>query len=854
MKTAAEKAVKKPRAKPGAGAAVKQVKAKAAAARTVAKKKATAKVAKVTEAAELEADEVFADGEAPRKRRGCLVIVESPTKAKTIKKYLGSGYSVKASVGHVKDLPKSKMGVDPEHGFAPTYEVIKGKIKVLDDIKKAARSAERTYLATDPDREGEAIAWHIAEEIGGPGIEIKRVLFNEITKNAVREAIEHPLELDQRKFDSQQARRVLDRLVGYQISPILWKKVRRGLSAGRVQSVAVRLVAEREVAIKAFVPVEYWTLDAKLAAKLPPSFLARLIRVDGQKLEIHAQPAADALVAELQGQRYEISKVDKRERRRNPAAPFITSKLQQEAANRLHFSAKKTMTLAQRLYEGIELGEEGSIGLISYMRTDSTRLSESAVAEARSLIEKAYGKDFIPAQPNVFKQSKRAQDAHEAIRPTTLTWTPERVQPFLDQDMFRLYELIWNRFLASQMTPAVYDQTSVEITAGRALFRATGTTLKFAGYLAVYGEKPDESAEKSSDDKAVEAAAEEGEAPSGDLPALEVGEVLRLEQLLPEQHFTQPPPRFTEASLVKELEEKGIGRPSTYAAILSVIQDKEYVEKRENRFYPTELGTLVNELLVKAFPNVVDAAFTAGMEEHLDEIAEGTENWVHVLDQFYGPFKKELAEAESQMRDVKREETATDLKCEKCGSPMVIKWGKMGRFLACSAYPECKSTTDFETKADGTIVPIAEQVTDKICEKCGKPMAVKRGRFGRFLACTGYPECKSSQPIGIGIHCPNPGCTGELTERRTRRGKIFFGCNRYPECTFAAWDRPVAETCPECGSTYLLQKYSKRDGATVVCPNSLKGGSCTYRRLVPEPGTGVPEALAPASAPVLAQP
>ena len=470
-----------------------------------------------------EEDEAIDEEGPPVKRRGYLVIVESPAKAKTIKKYLGSGFSVKASVGHVKDLPKSKMGVDPEHDFAPTYEVIKGKAKVLSDIKRAAAGAERTYLATDPDREGEAIAWHIAEEVGGPGVDIQRVLFNEITKKAVQEAIQHPLELDRRKFDSQQARRVLDRLVGYQISPILWKKVRRGLSAGRVQSVAVRLVVERESAIKAFIAVEYWTLDAQLAGRLPPTFLARLAKVDGRKAEIKDQSQSDALVRELGTATYRVVKVDRRERRRNPAPPFITSKLQQEAANRLHFSAKKTMTLAQRLYEGVELGDEGSVGLISYMRTDSTRLSDDAVADARARISKRYGKEFLPAEPNVFRQGKRAQDAHEAIRPTSVEWTPERVQGFLEPDMFRLYELIWNRFLACQMAPAVYDLTSVDIEAGRAMFRATGTILKFAGYLAVYGEKPDESPEKSVEEAKE---AEEPEAPSGELPAARGGEKL----------------------------------------------------------------------------------------------------------------------------------------------------------------------------------------------------------------------------------------------------------------------------------------------------------------------------------------
>ncbi len=762
-----------------------------------------------------------------------LVVVESPAKAKTIKKYLGRNYSVKASVGHVKDLPKSKLGVDPENGFAPTYEVISGKRKALAEIKKAASTASMTYLATDPDREGEAIAWHIAEEVAGDGVQVQRVLFNEITKKAVQEAIQHPLALDRAKFDSQQARRVLDRLVGYEISPILWKKVRRGLSAGRVQSVAVRLVVDREREISAFVAVEYWTLDAELSATLPPQFVARLWKLDGEKAVIPDQAGAMALQTELGSAEFTVTKVERRERRRNPAAPFITSKLQQEAANRLHFSAKKTMMLAQRLYEGVELGPEGAVGLITYMRTDSVRLSEDAVSAARTYIGEKYGKDYLPEKPNVYRSSKKAQDAHEAIRPTSIEYPPERVQQFIEPDMYRLYELIWRRFMACQMMPAVYDQTAVDIAAGRATFRVAGTLLKFPGYLAVYGEKPDEpETRRVATDGAAE---EEGSDEDKALPPLSEGDRLTLRRLLPEQHFTQPPPRFTEASLVKELEEQGIGRPSTYAAILSTIQDKEYVEKRENRFYPTELGTLVTDLLVKAFPRVIDVAFTAGMEEQLDEIADGNSDWVKVLGDFYSPFKLELAAAEAEMRDVKREETPTDLKCERCGSPMVIKWGKMGRFLACSAYPECKNTMDFEQQADGTIVPVKEQVTDKLCEKCGRPMAIKRGRFGRFLACTGYPECKSSQPLSIGIPCPN-GCGGELTERRTRRGKIFYGCNRYPECTFAAWDKPLLEKCPDCGSPYLLQRYSKREGPYIACPNSLKGGSCTYRRNVAEPG------------------
>ena len=578
---------------------------------------------------------------APAPRRSgakYLVVVESPAKAKTIKKYLGAGYSVKASVGHIKDLPKSKMGVDVDHGFKPQYVVIKSKEKALGELKKYAETADTVYLATDPDREGEAIAWHISEELKHP--HAVRVLFNEITKKAIQAAIAHPLKLDRSKYDSQQTRRILDRLVGYEISPILWAKVRRGLSAGRVQSVAVRLVVEREREIKAFVPVEYWTLDAELEGQEPPPFRARLVKVDGEKADVKDQATADALVTELKGAEYRVAKVDRRERRRNAAAPFITSKLQQDAANRLHFTAKKTMTLAQRLYEGVELGDEGQVGLITYMRTDSVRLSADAVDAVRDLIRTRYGADTLPEEPVVFKGRKSAQDAHEAIRPTSLEYPPERVRPFLEPDMARLYELIWNRFVACQMKPAVYEQTTADISAGRTSFRATGSTLKFAGWLSIYGEVPaEEEPEKPL------AGEEAAELASGALPPLAEGDVLRLRQLLPEQHFTQPPPRFTEASLVKELEEQGIGRPSTYAAILSVIQDKKYVEKLEGRFYPTELGKITTEELVKHFPHEMDVAFTAGMEEKLDRISEGEAKWKDVLQEFWDPFKVTLAQA-----------------------------------------------------------------------------------------------------------------------------------------------------------------------------------------------------------------
>ncbi|MET0405005.1 MAG: type I DNA topoisomerase, partial [Cystobacter sp.] len=806
------------------------------------KKGALATVEADAEDTEAEADEA----QAPRRGKGphYLVVVESPAKAKTIKKYLGSSYTVKASVGHILDLPKSKMGVDLEHDFEPQYEVIKGKEKVLSELKKAAQGVDKVFLATDPDREGEAIAWHIHQQLKHP--DAYRVMFNEITKPAIQEAIAHPRQLSQENYDSQQTRRILDRLVGYQISPILWKKVRRGLSAGRVQSVAVRLICERESEIKAFVPQEYWTLDAMLQnTSGPPTFKAKLSRVDGKKVELKDQAITHGLVGELKGATFSVAKVDKRERRRNAPAPFITSKLQQEAANRLHFTAKKTMALAQRLYEGVLLGEEGQTALITYMRTDSTRLSEQAVTGVREFILGTYGQDYLPEEPVVYRTKKGAQDAHEAIRPTSLEYPPVKVKAAFDAmnddmatDMFRLYELIWNRFVACQTKPAVYDQTSADISAGRTTFRASGSTLKFPGYLAVYGASltPEEEAAQ---EKARAAGDESADDATGELPVLNDGDALVLQKLIDEQHFTQPPPRFSEATLVKELEERGIGRPSTYAAILSTIQDKKYAEKIEGRFRPTDLGLICNDLLVKHFPQELDVTFTANMEEKLDQISEGEANWRTVLKDFYAPFKETLEKAETEMRDVKREEVKTDVACEKCGNVMVIKWGKMGHFLACSNYPECKNTKDFKRDNEGKIVIVEEETTDEMCENCGKNMVVKRGRFGKFLACSGYPDCKTSKPISIGVSCPD--CKqGYLTERRSRFGKIFFGCNRYPDCKFAAWDRPLPEACPQCQAPYLVQKYSKRDGPFVACPNK----ECDYRREIKEP-----EAVAPAPGP-----
>jgi DNA topoisomerase-1 len=761
-------------------------------------------------------------------------VVESPAKAKTIKKYLGRTYDVRASVGHVKDLPKSKMGVDIEKGFLPEYDVIKGKAKVLSEIKRAARSADRVFLATDPDREGEAIAWHIAEEIGAEGGDerVRRVLFNEITKTAIQKAIEHPIDLDRRKFDSQQARRILDRLVGYQISPLLWDKVRRGLSAGRVQSVAVRLVVEREREVEAFVPVEYWTLDADLAAQLPPEFTAKLWKVDGQKAELRDGDTTRALAAEVERARFAVQSVDRKERRRNPPPPFTTAKLQQDAANRLGFTAKKTMTLAQRLYEGVELGDE-TVGLITYMRTDSVRLSTEAVDAARVHVAERYGKDHLPETPNVYKtKAKAAQEAHEAIRPTDLQWTPDRVAPFFEaigeRDMLRLYELIWSRFVACQMVPAVYDQTTADIAAGRATFRATGSILKFAGYLAVYGAKPPEEEAGAEEEKA-ENGNGEGEKKNEErqLPPLEAGMDLRLVKLHPDQHFTQPPPRYNESSLVKEMELRGIGRPSTYAAILETIQEKQYVEKVEKSFKPTHLGVLVTDELVRAFPREMDVAFTAGMEEKLDEIEEGSAAWQTVLGDFYETFKEDLAQAKEKMRNVKRQEIETDLVCDKCGErKMVIKWGRNGEFLACPGYPECRNTMNFR-REDGKIVAEKEEdvPVDEKCPECAAAMVMKRGRFGRFLACTRYPECKGTKPISIGVTCPKA-CGGYISEKRSRRGKTFYGCSSYPKCDFVSWDRPRNEPCPTCGSAYLLDKFSKKSGPFVACPNK----ECDYRR------------------------
>lgn len=759
-----------------------------------------------------------------------LVIVESPTKAKTLQKYLGSDYQVKSSVGHIKDLPKRRLGVDVEHDFRPEYEVIHGKRKIITELRNAAKGKEQIFLAPDPDREGEAIAWHIAESLGADSKRIRRVLFHEITKRAVQEALKNPRDLDRNLYEAQQARRILDRLVGYEISPLLWKKVRRGLSAGRVQSVAVRLIVDREREIQQFKPKEYWSITALLEGKLPPSFAARLVKIGEQKLDpesfrIENEQAAQALVERLRGAEFKVVRVEKKERRRFPAPPFTTSRLQQEAARKLGFTPTRTMRIAQRLYEGVELGEEGAVGLITYMRTDSTRVSAEAQQDARKWIGQKFGDQYLPAEPPVYASKKSAQDAHEAIRPTSLEYPPDKVQEYLKPEEYALYKLIWDRFLASQMLPALFDRTTVDIAALDTVFRATGQVMKFDGFTRVYTEGRDEGPQKSDEEDS------EAELADGQLPPLEEGEVLRLLELTPAQHFTQPPPRFTQASLVKELEEKGIGRPSTYATIVGTILNREYViEDASKRLRPTELGFLVTDLLVQAFPDILNVEFTAGMEEQLDKVEEGKEKWTETLRRFYEPFRRDLELAQVSMRDV-RSGQPTNVSCPSCGAQMLLRWGRTGDYLACARYPECKTTRNFVREEDGSIRIIERETTEETCPQCGKPMEVRYGRFGKFLGCSAYPTCKTvlpyERPRDTGVNCPD--CKeGRILEKRSRAGKTFFSCSRYPHCRFATWERPVPEPCPECGAPFVVEKTTKRHGTVRRC---LAEG-CSYRETV----------------------
>jgi DNA topoisomerase I len=782
-----------------------------------------------------------------------LVIVESPAKAKTIAKYLGKNFTVKASVGHIKDLPKSKLGVDVENDFDPHYAIIPAKVKVVRELRAAAKATKDIYLAADPDREGEAICQHLAEELSDNAKNIYRVLFQEITKNAIEEAFKNPGRINRNKVDAQLTRRILDRLVGYKISPLLWEKVRRGLSAGRVQTVAVRMIVEREQEIRGFKTEEYWNLAARLAGQEPPEFVAKASNLDGKKWNVSDGETANGIVEELKRVPFAVQKIHRREKKRYPVPPFITSKLQQDAARKFNFTVKRTMILAQRLYEGIEIGPEGSAGLITYMRTDSTRVSETALHDVRELIKREYGEAFLPHHPIYYKSKKTAQDAHEAIRPTSVERTPESLRGFLEPDLLKLYTLIWNRFVASQMTPAVFDQTDVSIQAGRVEFKATGSTIKFPGFLAIYREsKPEETKQGDESEEALI------------LPALHEGEVLEVKSLQPTQHFTQPPPRYNEASLVKALETRGIGRPSTYASILSTIQDREYVVKHEGRFHPTETGEVVVELLIKSFQDIFDYEYTARMEHHLDRIESGREKWKDAMREFYGLFAKRLAVAQKEMPDLKAEEIETDEVCEKCGSKMVIKWGKFGRFMACSNYPHCKNTREILKNNHDVASPPEEDIA---CEKCGKPMVLKRGRFGEFMACSGYPECRNTkkilksadsmkikQDIPLEDKCPACGknlaikhgrfgeytacsdypdcsyiklkstgvrcgknCGGEIVERKSRRGKTFYGCSNYPKCDFVLWNKPIQEPCPVCKAPFTVIKTTKRHGTIRFC-------------------------------------
>ncbi len=813
-----------------------------------------------------------------------LVVVESPAKAKTINKYLGRDFIVKASIGHIKDLPSKGLGVDVQNDFEPTYEIIpdsrkRNNKKIVADLKKTAKAAAAIYLAADPDREGEAICQHLAEEIvpKKPAVPAYRVMFNEITKRAVQQAFEQPKQIDEHLVDAQQARRVLDRLVGYKVSPLLCRSIGGRLSAGRVQSVALRMVVEREREIEAFVKTEYWTITANLVGKQPPAFDARLLKVGEQTIKtsgfdqdlkkneilIGEEVQAKEIVAEAQQQAFVVKEVTTKERKRNPVPPFITSKLQQEASRKLGFPVKRTMVIAQRLYEGIELGDEGSVGLITYMRTDSTRVGEAALAEARQFIQVQYGANYLPEKAAHYRSKKDAQDAHEAIRPTDVARTPDSLAKYLKPEELKLYRLIWQRFVASQMMPALFDQTTIDIQAGRFVFRATGSVLKFDGFLKVYQEGRDEKAEDEEERR---------------LPLVTEGEALKLNKIEPEQHFTEPPPRYTEATLVKALEEKGIGRPSTYAAIMTTIQDREYVEKKEGRFHPTALGKTVNDVLIEGgFDDLFNETYTARMEEELDEIEEGKLKWTDALHEFYDKFKQDLAKFQKYTKDIKEKETPTDEVCLKCGTPgMVQKLGRFGKYLKCL---ECGATRDAVVGTDGGAAAAQtssdgnETEEPEACELCGKPMQLKRGRFGPFYGCSGYPECRNIRKISrsgkltappelldekcpvddaqlvkrhgrygefiscsnypkckyikretIGVACPRPGCKGEIIVKRSKRGKIFYGCSEYPKCETVFWDKPVAETCPQCGAPFLLEKTTKK-GTTRRCANE----ECGYK-------------------------
>ncbi|MDP3773788.1 MAG: type I DNA topoisomerase [Gemmatimonadales bacterium] len=731
-----------------------------------------------------------------------LVVVESPAKARTIGKYLGSGYTVKATVGHIRDLPAHGLGVDVKDGFEPTFVTVEGKGKAIGELKSAAKKADEVLIATDPDREGEAIAWHVQEELGKAKDKVKRVLFHEITKDAIKAAIEHPGRIDKKKVEAQLARRILDRLVGYKVSPLLGKAVKAGLSAGRVQTVALRILVEREQEIRAFVAQEYWSITAK-CEKGGHQFDAELHQLDGHKPEIHHEAEAAAIVVAVKDAAFVVTDVRRKERRKRPPAPFTTSTLQQEAAKRLGYSSKRTMRIAQDLYEGVEVGVEGAVGLITYMRTDSTRVAASAVESARAYIEKTFSRKYLPDQPNFYGGSKnsQAQDAHEAVRPTDVLRTPDRVKRDLSADQFKLYQLIWQRFVGSQMAQIVYDTTTVDFDLGRHLFRSTGSVLIFDGYHRLYHEAREQGEGRTLDDLPP-------------LPVLAVGDQVTLRGVIPEQHFTEPPPRFSEASLVKELERLGIGRPSTYAQITSTLIARHYVSLLEKRFHPTELGETVNRLLVPRFPDIFNVEFTSEMESELDRIEDGELTRLQVLTDFWGPFEKRLAavkpdEMIAEAHDLSK---LADEKCPECGSALAVKAGRFGPYIACTKQndPECKYTKSLRKPR------APDRPTDELCEKCGRAMVIKTGRFGEFMACTGYPKCKNTKPVPLGVKCPKCGI-GDLAERRSKRGRSFFGCNRYPECDFTVWNRPAPVVCPACGNIGMEIKTSKSKGETRKC-------------------------------------
>ena len=730
-----------------------------------------------------------------------LVIVESPAKARTISKILGKNYTVKASVGHILDLPKDRLGVDINNGFTPQLEKIKGKGKIINELKNAAKLADEIFLATDPDREGEAIAAHIADTIANNKHNVRRVLFHEITKNAILKAIKNSGTIDYQKVDAQQARRVLDRLVGYQVSPVLWKTVSKGLSAGRVQSVALRLICEREDEIAVFRSEEYWSIEAELTDSSHDTFRAQLAQYKKKKIKIPDKTSVDTHLEALREADYYLKDITNKKVKRSPYPPFTTSTLQQEAARRFHYNGKKTMGIAQSLYEGVEIGDLGSTGLITYMRTDSIRSAPEAIASAREYIAGTYGVEYLPDKPRIYKTKGRAQEAHEAIRPTQLNLEPKQIKKFLTPDQFKLYSLIFTRFVASQMKEAVFDQTTLEIEAGDYIFRVTDTIPVFRGYLQGLGDFAKAGPENG-----------ENEEKRSKLPSkISVGEKYHLLGLFPEQHFTEPPPRYNDSSLVKTLDELGIGRPSTYASIVSTLFDRKYIVRTDKKLFPTELGSTVNSILINNFPDIFTVDFTARMENQLDFVEAGEQKWNNVIEEFYEPFTKSLDSIKERKNEIKESlQEKTGEKCEKCGSDLVIKWGKNGKFIACSNFPKCRNTRPLE-KADEPVT------TDKNCPNCGSKLVIKNGKYGQFYGCSSYPKCKHIEPITLGVKCPKDDCDGDIVERRSKRGKVFYGCTKYPKCDYVSWYKPVDRKCPECGHK-IMEIRKRKDGEFTVCP------------------------------------